>query len=138
MKDNAFKIVAVVATAAALVLGAVLITQDDDDDSDDALISQTSSPSEAPTQEVPLDDANDTLESQQQTVEADDQPISNSEADKVAKAALDIAGGGTVTDLDRSDDPGEAWEIEITQGATEIDIALDENLDRVQNTSYDD
>ena len=69
----------------------------------------------------------------------DDQPISDSDANRVSKAALAIAGGGTVTDLDRSDDPGEAWEVEVTKDdGSELDVALDENLNRVENTSYDD
>lgn len=70
--------------------------------------------------------------------EADDSPLGEAEAAAVARAALRIAGGGTVTDMDRSDDVGEAYEVEVQTPAGEIDIALDADLERVPNLRYDD
>jgi len=72
------------------------------------------------------------------TVDADDQPLSKSEYQRVEKAALQIAGGGTVTDVGRSDDLGEAYEVEVLTDAGEVDVALDENMNRVPNLRYDD
>lgn len=74
----------------------------------------------------------------QAIVEPDDHPLGEAESADVARAALRIAGGGTVTDMDRSDDVGEAYEVEVQTPTGEIDIALDANLERVPNLRYDD
>ncbi len=68
----------------------------------------------------------------------EDQPLGPAEFDRVVAAALEIAGGGTVTDVDRSDDLGETYEVEVVTDAGEVDIAFDENLNRVPNLRYDD
>lgn len=49
-----------------------------------------------------------------------------------------IAGGGSVESVERSDDPGEAYEIEVVRSGQEIDVALDEGFRQVRNTRYDD
>ena len=43
-----------------------------------------------------------------------------------------------MTDLSRSDDPGEAYEVEVLTDAGEVDVALDADLNRVSNNPYDD
>ena len=149
-KDNNWK--AMLAVALVSVVAAVgitlAVTSDDDDDDDEPDTIQTASvpdpaASAAPTQDDIDVDANDTVVDTDDTgdpvVDADDQPISNADADRASKAALAAADGGTVTDLDRSDDPGEAWEVEVTMDdGSELDVALDEKFNRVENTSYDD
>ena len=60
--------------------------------------------------------------------EADEQPASRQEADLAGAAALKIAGGGTVTEVERADDPGEAYEVEILKDGTEVDVTLDRDL----------
>lgn len=55
--------------------------------------------------------------------------VRGSERDRVAAAAVEAAGGGTATDVETSDDPGEAYEVEVRQDdGTEVDISLDDNL----------
>ena len=71
-------------------------------------------------------------------VDGDDVPLGKAEARRVGAAAVKAAGGGTVVEIDRSDDPGETYEVEVLTEQGEIDIALDQNLNRVQNLAYDD
>lgn len=71
-------------------------------------------------------------------VDRDDRPLTAAESDRVRRAALELAGGGTVTDVDRSDDLGEAYEVEVLTDVGEVDIALNRNLERVPNLRYDD
>jgi hypothetical protein len=71
-------------------------------------------------------------------VESDGRPLDRAEADRVARAAIDAVGGGTATEVDRSDDPGEAFEVEVATSRGEIDVALDAQLRRVTNAPYDD
>ena len=56
----------------------------------------------------------------------DDVPISADDRSSAEKAALDAAGPGTVTDLDRSDDADHAWEVEVTAAdGSDVDVELD-------------
>lgn len=71
-------------------------------------------------------------------IDADDVPLGDAEARRLERAALRIAGGGTVSEISRSDDPGEAYEVEVLTDRGELDIGLDENLRRVENTPYDE
>ena len=65
------------------------------------------------------DDAND-------APDADDRALSAAERTSAEQAALDAVGGGTVTDLDASDDRGEAYEVEVRKAnGTEWDVTLD-------------
>ncbi len=135
--------VALVSVVAAVGITLAVTSGDDDDDDDATEIVQTADTTDdgfaTPTQDAPVTDADDFDDTADPVTDVDDQPISNAEADRVSKAALAIAGDGTLTDLDRSDDPGEAWEVEVTMDdGSELDVALDENLKRVENTSYDD
>jgi len=148
-KDNNWKaMLAVALVSVAAAVGVTLaVTSGDDDDDGTAEIAQAASFADdaaatAPADTAPvvdMDDSDDVNDTPDPVTDPDDQPISDSEANHVSKAALVIAGGGTVTDLDRSDDPGEAWEVEVTtDDGSELDVALDENLNRVENTPYDD
>jgi len=60
--------------------------------------------------------------------DADDVPLTDAESADASKAALAEAGGGTVTDVDRSDDPGVAFEVDVLLAngdELEVDLAKD-------------
>jgi hypothetical protein len=71
-------------------------------------------------------------------LESDDAPLGRAETRRVGAAAVAAAGGGTAIEVDRSDDPGEAYEVEVMTDRGEVDVALDDNLRRVENVPYDD
>ncbi|WP_408895436.1 PepSY domain-containing protein [Nocardioides sp. R1-1] len=58
---------------------------------------------------------------------ADD--VSGDERTRVAAAAEKAAGGGKAVDVEKSDDPGEAYEVEVRRAdGTEVDLTLDGDL----------
>lgn len=62
-----------------------------------------------------------------------------SERDRVAEAAIKIAGGGTAEDVEHSDDIDEAYEVEVRRkDGTEVEISLDKNLKEVRTEVDDD
>jgi hypothetical protein len=128
---------AVVGIVIAGIGGALIAnaTSDDDDDSEQAAAALSAADSTA-IRKAPMSPATDRAQSV--VVESDDVPLGKTEARRVGRAALQAAGGGTVVDIGRSDDPGEAYEVEVLTARGEIDIALDQNLHRVQNLAYDD
>jgi uncharacterized membrane protein YkoI len=73
-------------------------------------------------------DANDTRD-------ADDRKLSATERSSAEQAARNAVGGGTIVDLDASDDRGEAYEVEVRKSnGTEWDVTLDSKfkvLDKV-------
>lgn len=55
--------------------------------------------------------------------------LQGSERDRVSTAATSAVGGGKVIDAESSDDPGEAYEVEVRKDdGTEVDVTLDKNL----------
>lgn len=70
--------------------------------------------------------------------DADDRPLSPEQARRAGEAAVRVAGGGSIESVERSDDPGEAYEIEVVRPGQEIDVALDEDFRPVRNARYDD
>jgi uncharacterized membrane protein YkoI len=57
---------------------------------------------------------------------APDAAITDAERSSAESAALAAAGGGTVTELERSDDADHAWEVEVTLAdGTDVDVELD-------------
>lgn len=68
---------------------------------------------------------------------ADD--VTGDERDRVAAAATSAAGGGTAIDVETSDDPGEAYDVEVRLAdGREVDVTLDEDLDVVTTDRDDD
>ncbi|MDQ6526802.1 hypothetical protein RB608_24480 [Nocardioides sp. LHD-245] len=68
---------------------------------------------------------------------ADD--VSGGERDRVAAAAVEAAGGGEAVDVEKSDDPGEAYEVEVRLAdGTEVDVTLDRDLRVVAEDRDDD
>lgn len=70
-------------------------------------------------------------------IEPDDRPIGQAELDRVRDGALAAVGGGIVTDIDRSDDLGVAYEVEVVENGMDVDVHLDGDLNPVAQ-SYDD
>nr|WP_221375267.1 PepSY domain-containing protein [Actinoplanes polyasparticus] len=55
--------------------------------------------------------------------------VSGSDRDRVGNAAVQAVGGGTVLDVEASDDQGEAYEVEVRkQDGSEVDVTLDKDL----------
>ena len=68
----------------------------------------------------------------------DDAQLSAQEERRASAAALKVTGGGTISELDRSDDRGEAYEVEVIKDGREHDVALDEDFRPVPNRRYGD
>jgi hypothetical protein len=128
--------VAVVGIVLAGLGGALIANATSDDDSEPAAAALPTADATA-TREAPVSPS--TGQAQPVVVvDDDDIPLGKTEARRVGRAAVKAAGGGTVVEIDRSDDPGETYEVEVLTARGEIDIALDQNLHRVQNLAYDD
>ncbi len=82
------------------------------------------------------DDANDANDNDaNDTPDADDRALSAAERKSAEKAALDAVGGGTVTDLDASDDRGEAYEVDVRKSnGTDWDVTLDSEFKVLQKS----
>jgi hypothetical protein len=133
-------VIAALVIAVAILGGALIINGGDDDGPEIAtatvpvqptgsIEAGATAPATTAPQGVDLDDADP---------DPDDRPLGAAEARRAGRAAVAAVGGGTVADVDRSDDPGEAYEVEVLTDRGEIDVALDHNLRRVQNVAYDD
>ncbi|KQO84530.1 hypothetical protein ASF17_03325 [Frigoribacterium sp. Leaf263] len=56
----------------------------------------------------------------------DDSDLTGADYDRASAAAIEEAGGGVVTDADRSDDAGVAYEVDVRlDDGTEVDVDLD-------------
>jgi len=128
MKTKSWMIAAALVAAGAFGAAVALIATDAEEKPEIATVA------------VPdgLDAATGTGPASPIALDPDDVPLGRSEAAKVERAALRITGGGTISEFGRSDDPGEAYEVEVLTPTGEVDIALDDNLERVPNHSYDD
>jgi uncharacterized membrane protein YkoI len=68
--------------------------------------------------------------------EVDDRALTSAERTRAAAAAKAAVGGGTVTEVEASDDQGEAYEVEVRKaGGTEWDVTLDSSFDVVRKTA---
>ena len=57
---------------------------------------------------------------------SDDSDLTGADYDRASAAAIEEAGGGVVTDADRSDDAGVAYEVDVRlDDGTEVDVDLD-------------
>ena len=67
-----------------------------------------------------------------------DPSVQGADRDRVGNAAVQAVGGGTVLDVETSDDAGEAYEVEVRKAdGTEVDVALDKDL-KVLTQAADD
>lgn len=63
--------------------------------------------------------------------------LTGSERDRVGNAAIQAV-GGTAIDVEASDDPGEAYEVEVRKDdGTEVDVSLDRSLNVVDQNADD-
>ena len=110
-----------------------------DDDRDDDRVVITSGETPVP---LPSDDAtNGPTPSPSFSSDDDDRAISDQDYAAVSAAALDAVGGGTVTELKRDDDPGKAWDVEITLtngDEAEVELDADLNVLRIDLDRHDD
>ncbi|QBX55585.1 hypothetical protein EXE58_09050 [Nocardioides seonyuensis] len=88
---------------------------DDADDSDDAADDR--------------DDATDDA-----TPDADDRVLSEEERRSAEEAALDAVGGGTVQQVEASDDAGEAYEVDVRADDVDWDVTLDADFQVLSKT----
>ena len=75
----------------------------------------------------------------------DDASVSGPNADKAKAAALAHLGGGTANEVERDDEAGATWEVEVTKDGKTVDVRLDEAFkvvvvggDSEQNDGKDD
>ncbi len=62
-----------------------------------------------------------------------DSPLSGSTLSRASDAAIKAAGGGKVTDSGRSDEPGSAYEVEVTTAnGKQVDVDLDKSFSVVK------
>jgi uncharacterized membrane protein YkoI len=58
-----------------------------------------------------------------------DTTVQGADRDRVGNAAVQAVGGGSVLDVETSDDAGEAYEVEVRKtDGTEVDVVLDKDL----------
>ena len=124
MKSWQARTLAGVAAALAIVL-AIVLFQDRDDD---RMVEVNTGPGvqldARPQAEIQVDDSSGSIP---------DRMLKD-----LAEVALGATGGGVVTGVERSDDPGEAFEVEVVRNGIEVDVALDEGLRRVPNERFSD
>ena len=85
------------------------------------------------------DDLRDDRDDSDDVRDADDRALTASERSRAERAALAEVGGGTVTELEASDDRGEAYEVEVrgTDGRF-WDLELDSDFQVVRKSLDDD
>ena len=107
-----------------VLVGALVVGSLARDDRPEVVTLQGGSASTAPTADPAID--------------RDDRQLSPEQERRASAAALRVTEGGTVAELDRSDDPGEAYEVEVIKNGREYDVALDAEFRPVPNRRYDD
>jgi hypothetical protein len=61
--------------------------------------------------------------------DADDQQATGSDAERAKRAAVEAVGGGQVIGVEREDEQGEAWEVELRRSdGREVEVKLDKNF----------
>jgi uncharacterized membrane protein YkoI len=71
-------------------------------------------------------------------LDADDRAVSAEERQSAEQAALDAVGGGTVEQVEASDDSREAYEVEVRMDdGIEWDVELDADYDVLSKTTDD-
>src|SRR5918997_3697929 len=67
-----------------------------------------------------------------------DEQVTGPGADRAKRAAVEAVGGGQVVGVEREDDGGAAWEVEVRKGDREVEVKLDSNLQSVGSETGDD
>lgn len=110
-----------------LGIGGFAVADAIDDASDDRIVI-TSSPNGAPSPD-PSDDVTPSPSSSPSDDDSD-VPVGSATYEQVTAAALAAVGGGTVTEVDRGDSPGDAaWKVEIRLAdGNEAEVRLADDL----------
>jgi hypothetical protein len=67
-----------------------------------------------------------------------EEQVTGPEADRAKRAAIQAVGGGRAVGVERGDDDGAAWEVEVQQGGREVEVNLDSDLKQVGSATGDD
>jgi hypothetical protein len=67
-----------------------------------------------------------------------EEQVTGPEADRAKRAAVEAVGGGHVVGVEREDDGGAAWEVEVRKGDREVEVKLDSNMRSVGSETEDD
>jgi hypothetical protein len=67
-----------------------------------------------------------------------EEQVTGPEADRAKRAAVQAVGGGRAVEVERGDDDGAAWEVEVQQGGREVEVNLDSDLEQVGSARGDD
>lgn len=61
-----------------------------------------------------------------------DENITGPAADRAAQAAVEAAGGGRATEVERNDEGGTGWEVEVLRaGGKQVEVHLNDRFERV-------
>jgi hypothetical protein len=66
-----------------------------------------------------------------------EEQVTGPEADRAGRAAVEAVGGGRAAGVEREDDGGAAWEVEVQSGGREVEVKLSSGLEPV-GTDRDD
>jgi hypothetical protein len=68
-----------------------------------------------------------------------EEQVTGPQADRARQAAVKAIGGGRATGVERGDDSGAAWEVEVVRpDGTEVEVTLGEDLEQVGSETEDD
>jgi uncharacterized membrane protein YkoI len=68
-----------------------------------------------------------------------EEQVSGPQADSARQAAVKAVGGGRAAGVERGDDDGAAWEVEVVRpDGREVEVALDADLKQVGSETEDD
>jgi hypothetical protein len=68
----------------------------------------------------------------------DDENVTGPEANRAKEAAVAIAGGGRAVAVERENEDGEAWEVEVQRDGRTLEVKLTSDLKRAGVESDDD
>ena len=63
--------------------------------------------------------------------------VSGPDATRAGEAAVRAVGGGEVAEVERSDDRGSTWEVEVRKDGRELEVHLDRRLEAVSTERGD-
>jgi hypothetical protein len=73
-----------------------------------------------------------------QAVGGDDEQATGPDADRAKQAAVKAVGGGRAVGVEREDEGGAAWEVEVQRGSATVEVKLGDNLSAVGRETDDD
>jgi hypothetical protein len=73
-----------------------------------------------------------------QAVGGDDEQATGPDADRAKQAAVKAIGGGRAVGVEREDEGGAAWEVEVQRGSGTVEVKLSDDLSAVSREADDD